>query len=163
APGPRIPYLAVPADPLPTTRTVGVAVQADGPLGPSGGSAVGPGPPPAAAAGGAGGIPPPPPPRPQGLPLDPRLSAERQRAGAPGRLKVFSFAPLLAGALGSLGAERVPLEPPGDFADGARLEPGPVGEYVEVVDIAPASGCFYPPVDLNHPHVFAGDGLPVSE
>ena len=31
------------------------------------------------------------------------------------------------------------------------LQPGPVGEYVEVVDHDPASGAFYAPVDLNDP------------
>ena len=29
------------------------------------------------------------------------------------------------------------------------LMPGPVGEYLEVVDYDPASGCFYELVDLN--------------
>jgi hypothetical protein len=43
------------------------------------------------------------------------------------------------------------------------LAPGPVGEYVEVVDFDPASGCFYAPVDLNHPDVLAQHGLPPSE
>lgn len=43
------------------------------------------------------------------------------------------------------------------------LQPGPVGEYLEVVDVDPASQCFYAPVDLNHPHVLAQDGLPPSE
>ena len=35
------------------------------------------------------------------------------------------------------------------------LLPGPVGEYLEVVDYDPASGCFYAPVDLNDPHLLA--------
>ena len=29
------------------------------------------------------------------------------------------------------------------------LQTGPVGEYLEVVDVDPASDCFYAPVDLN--------------
>ena len=33
------------------------------------------------------------------------------------------------------------------------LQPGPVGEYVEVVDYDPGSECFYLPVDLNAPSV----------
>ena len=49
---------------------------------------------------------------------------------------------------------KVPWEP---------LERGPVGEYLEVIDVDPASGCFYEPVDLEHPHVLAQDGLPPSE
>ena len=43
------------------------------------------------------------------------------------------------------------------------LEPGPVGEYLEVVDFDPASGCFYAPVDLDDPHLLAQDGLAPSE
>ena len=43
------------------------------------------------------------------------------------------------------------------------LKPGPVGEYLEVIDVDPASGCFYEPVDLDHPSVLAQDGLPPSE
>jgi hypothetical protein len=79
------------------------------------------------------------------------------------RLRIFSFDPLFATELDALGTEQITLELPWGFADGDRLEPGPVGEYVEVIDYDPASGYFYPPVDLNHPHVFAQDGLPVSE
>ena len=43
------------------------------------------------------------------------------------------------------------------------LEPGPVGEYLEVVDFDPASGCFYAPVDLDDPHVLGQDGIRPSE
>jgi hypothetical protein len=50
-----------------------------------------------------------------------------------------------------------------ESADGAKLQPGPVGEYLEVVDYDPASRCFYPPVDLNHPNLLAQDGMPLSE
>ena len=40
--------------------------------------------------------------------------------------------------------------------------PGPVGEYVEVIDIDPPSQCLYTPVDLNDPHLLAQDGLAPS-
>jgi hypothetical protein len=43
------------------------------------------------------------------------------------------------------------------------LDPGPVGEYLEVVDCDPASSCFYAPVDLNDPMLLAQDGLEPSE
>lgn len=43
------------------------------------------------------------------------------------------------------------------------LRPGPIGEYVEVIDYDPASGCFYAPVDLNDHGILAQDGLPPSE
>ncbi|HEX5725626.1 MAG TPA: hypothetical protein VFX98_09180 [Longimicrobiaceae bacterium] len=44
-----------------------------------------------------------------------------------------------------------------------NLAPGPVGEYLEVVDFDPPSNCFYAPVDLNAPQVLAQDGLAPSE
>jgi hypothetical protein len=43
------------------------------------------------------------------------------------------------------------------------LEPGPVGEYLEVVDADPASRCFYAPVDLNDSFLLAADGLEPAE
>jgi hypothetical protein len=43
------------------------------------------------------------------------------------------------------------------------LAPGPVGEYLEVVDFDPATNCFYAPVDLNDPYLLATDGLVPSE
>jgi len=43
------------------------------------------------------------------------------------------------------------------------LRPGPIGEYVEVVDVDPASRCAYAPVDLNHPYLLPQDGLAPSE
>ena len=61
-------------------------------------------------------------------------------------LRGYAFDPSLATqletALVSEITFKVPWEP---------LEPGPVGEYLEVVDFDPASGCFYAPVDLDHP------------
>jgi hypothetical protein len=44
-----------------------------------------------------------------------------------------------------------------------QLAPGPVGEYLEVIDHDPSSECFYPPVDLNDPLLLAQDGLRPSE
>ena len=43
------------------------------------------------------------------------------------------------------------------------LKPGPIGEYLEVVDIDPASNKIYDPVDLNDPKLLAQDGWPPSE
>jgi subtilisin family serine protease len=43
------------------------------------------------------------------------------------------------------------------------LKPGPVGEYLEVVDVDPASNACYAPVDLNHPSLLAENGLAPSE
>jgi hypothetical protein len=44
-----------------------------------------------------------------------------------------------------------------------ELQPGPVGEYLEVIDVDPPSRSAYLPVDLNHPHLLAQDGLSPSE
>jgi len=43
------------------------------------------------------------------------------------------------------------------------LEKGPCGSYFEVIDVDPASNCFYDPVDLNSVEVLAQNGLPPSE
>lgn len=43
------------------------------------------------------------------------------------------------------------------------LTPGPAGEYVEVVDVDPASLACYAPIDLNDPYLLAQNGLPPSE
>jgi hypothetical protein len=51
---------------------------------------------------------------------------------------------------------------PGVDAD-AGLRPGPIGEYLEVIDYDPASGCFYAPIDLDSPLVLAQDGLAPTE
>lgn len=44
-----------------------------------------------------------------------------------------------------------------------ELEPGPVGDYLEVIDFDPVSKCFYDAVDLNDRGILAQDGLPPSE
>lgn len=43
------------------------------------------------------------------------------------------------------------------------LEPGPTGEYLEILDCDPASQCWYDPVDLNNVELLAQDGLAPSE
>jgi hypothetical protein len=73
-------------------------------------------------------------------------------------LRGYAFDPSLTTTLDtSLVAEvtyKVPWE---------ELPNGPVGEYVEVVDFDPPSGCWYAPVHLDHPRVLAQNGLPPSE
>ena len=44
--------------------------------------------------------------------------------------------------------------PPGSLSVGSY----PQGEYLEIVDIDPASQLFYEPVNLDHPHLLAQDG-----
>lgn len=70
------------------------------------------------------------------------------------RLRGYSFDPSLSSRLETaLVNERVYTIPWED------TEPGPVGEYLEVVDHDPASGCWYAPVDIDDPHLLAQDGL----
>ena len=40
-----------------------------------------------------------------------------------------------------------------------KLDPGPVGEYLEVIDHDPATGCYYAPVNLEEAEIIASDGL----
>lgn len=73
-------------------------------------------------------------------------------------LRGYAFDPSLSARLETAGFNRTIFRPPWE-----DLQPGPVGEYVEIIDYDPASQCFYAPVDLNHPHLLAGDGLDPSE
>lgn len=64
---------------------------------------------------------------------------------------------------------RIPWERERNWEEDGKLEteagllPGPTGDYLEVIDVDPASGCAYEPVDLNDPHLLATNGLPPSE
>jgi hypothetical protein len=104
----------------------------------------------APAANGAGGTdeavePPPARPWQPGPPVFRRL---RGYALDPGLAQQFETAPV------SQVTFKIPWEP---------LEPGPVGEYLEVIDYDPAGKCFYEPVSLDDPFLLAQSGLPPSE
>lgn len=71
------------------------------------------------------------------------------------RLRGFSFDPSLSSK-----ADTAPINERTYSVPWESLEPGPVGKYVEVVDVDPASGCFYEAVNLDAPHLLAQDGLP---
>src|SRR5215510_14439086 len=43
------------------------------------------------------------------------------------------------------------------------IQPGPIVDYLEVVDFDPASNCFHAPVDLSDPYILAQDGFLPSE
>ncbi|HKP74384.1 MAG TPA: hypothetical protein VJT67_02520 [Longimicrobiaceae bacterium] len=49
---------------------------------------------------------------------------------------------------------RIPFEP---------VQPGPMGDYVDVIDFDPASGCWYDPVNLGEEAVASQQGLSPSE
>jgi hypothetical protein len=74
------------------------------------------------------------------------------------RLRVLAFDPSLAARLETATVNQLTLSVPWE-----DLEPGPVGEYLEVVDYDPASKVFYRPVDLDEPRLLAQDGHAPSE
>lgn len=75
------------------------------------------------------------------------------------RLRGYAFDPSLSQRLETVSINQTTFETPWEN----KLEPGPKGEYVEVVDVDPASGCWYEPIDLNSLEVVAQDGLAPSQ
>ena len=73
-------------------------------------------------------------------------------------LRGYAFDPSLSTTLDTAGINQTTFA-----VTWEKLEPGPVGEYIEVVDHDPASGRLYEPVDLDHRHVLAQNGLAPSE
>jgi hypothetical protein len=80
------------------------------------------------------------------------------------RLRVYALDPSLAQKLQTAPLQEIvlPIRWEQNPKTG-RLDVGPIGEYIEVVDVDPASGVVYPPVDLDDPNLLAQDGLPPSE
>ena len=81
------------------------------------------------------------------------------------RLQVFALDPSLGVSLATFESKVVTVDIrfEGDKQGRSSLSPGPVGEYIEVIDVDPASDRFYPPVDLDHPSLLLSDGLTPSE
>jgi hypothetical protein len=75
------------------------------------------------------------------------------------RLRILSFDPSLTARLATSAINEITVELPWE----PELTPGPVGEYLEVVDVDPASNRAYLPVDLNDPFLLAQDGIGPSE
>jgi hypothetical protein len=75
------------------------------------------------------------------------------------RLRGYAFDPQLSTELESAAINEIVYEVPWE----PKLEPGPCGDYLDVIDYDPASGCFYPPVDLNDRALLAQNGLAPSE
>jgi hypothetical protein len=74
------------------------------------------------------------------------------------QLRGYAIDPSLALELRTAPVSQVLLKIPWE-----ELKPGPVGEYLEVIDYDPLSKCFYDAIDLNEPGILAQDGLPPSE
>jgi hypothetical protein len=74
-------------------------------------------------------------------------------------LRVYAYDPSLGADLATIDINEATL----DVLWEDNLEPGPLGEYVEVIDVDPASRRCYAPVDLNDPYVLTQSGLQPSE
>lgn len=74
------------------------------------------------------------------------------------RLRIFAIDPAVSAQFNTAGIGEVTIAVPWE-----DVGAGPVGEYIEVVDVDPAGGAVYKPVDLNNPHILAENGLPPSE
>jgi hypothetical protein len=79
------------------------------------------------------------------------------------KLRVYAFDPQAATQLDTARISHATIQIPWEERWEAKMQPGPVNEYFEVIDIDPGSGQFYDPVDLNDPHLLAQDGLKPSE
>jgi hypothetical protein len=73
-------------------------------------------------------------------------------------LRVFAFDPSL-----DLDIQRAPINLLTLAVPWEKLEPGPIGEYLQVIDIDPASDACYLPIDLNDHFVLVQHGLPPFE
>lgn len=87
-----------------------------------------------------------------------KISPPPKRPPSSRSLRVYAFDPSFNWQLETAVINRMTLEVPWE-----ELGPGPVGEYLEVVDVDPASGCCYAPVDLSDPNLLAMDGLDPAE
>jgi len=70
------------------------------------------------------------------------------------RLRVYSLDPSLEQSLDTLDINTTVMS-----IRWEDLHPGPIGEYIEVIDYDPASGCYYTPIDLDDSGLLAQDGL----
>lgn len=73
------------------------------------------------------------------------------------RLQVFALDPSADVQMDTASLSRATLEIPWE-----NLKPGPVGNYIEVIDVDPASDCVYEAVDLQDPMLLARDGYAPS-
>jgi len=74
------------------------------------------------------------------------------------KLRGYAVDPTLTTQLKTVGISEITFKVPWE-----PLEPGPVGEYLEIIDVDPASKAFYDPVDLDDPRLLAQDGLSPSD
>src|SRR5687767_9636600 len=81
------------------------------------------------------------------------------------KLRGYAFDPSLSLQMDTVGINDITYKvewealTPHPGVPGASL---PVGEYLSIVDYDPATGVFYPPVNLDDPRLLAQDGLDPS-
>ena len=73
-------------------------------------------------------------------------------------LRVFAFDPLAGAKLETMGINETTIP-----VRWEKLDPGPIGDYLEVVDVDPATGVAYAPIDLNQPWPLSQSGLRPAE
>lgn len=91
----------------------------------------------------------------------PEVLAPRRRSGLKPpfrRLRIYAFDPAA-----SLDLQLAVVNEATIGLDWEPLEPGPVGDYLEVIDYDPATGGFYAAVDLDDPALLVQDGFAPSE
>ena len=74
------------------------------------------------------------------------------------RLEIFAIDPSVDTSIANVAISRCVLP--------VRWEPlaaGPIGEYIEVVDVDPSSNCVYDPIDLEDKNLVAQNGMTPSE
>ncbi|GGH36673.1 hypothetical protein GCM10007423_29110 [Dyadobacter endophyticus] len=84
------------------------------------------------------------------------------------KLRGYAFDPALTLQLDMAPISTIVYKIPWEDAAAATINnqgirPGPIGEYLEVIDYDPTVGKSYKPVDLNDPYILAQDGLDPSE
>jgi len=88
----------------------------------------------------------------------PRIQPPPKRRPPYRNLRVYAFDPSLNWQIDTAVINLMTLRVPWE-----DVTEGPTGEYLEVVDVDPASGCCYAPVDLDERFVLAQNGLDPSE
>ncbi|HEX4961613.1 MAG TPA: hypothetical protein VF173_12290 [Thermoanaerobaculia bacterium] len=88
----------------------------------------------------------------------PRIQPPPKRRPPFRNLRVYAFDPSLNWQIDTAVINQMTLQVPWE-----DLAPGPMGEYLEVVDVDPASACCYAPVDLEDRFVLAQSGLDPAE
>jgi len=78
-------------------------------------------------------------------------------------LRGYAFDPSIALQVDSVDISHIVYKVPWEDSTTGKLKPGPIGDYLEVVDYDPTVKQLYKPVDLDDPYILASQGLDPSE